>query len=310
MTTLLDLQQQLLDTDATLAQLERAVAGDPNSPSLHAMAESLLNRRESLESAFLAEANSLGIDVCSYRLFGERDRPTILGLAKVLGDFQTLVSVVYDAIKTHVPKERARFGLDVAAATSLEFGYSFAGSLGIVLTIPNERLLIGESVLDEAVQTIFGMAKATQPGHILEHARQLGPAPVRALYRWAAGHAQSGLGVDIEWRRERVIRSHLLAQRPELERLYLTIEATSEETVEEQELGCDLVGADVTRRSFHIRLEDGQDIRGSFKEAISASHTVELPKRYRVKLRRTTRVKYSTEEEEVTFELLNLEPVA
>jgi hypothetical protein len=308
MARLTEIQEQLLDTGAAWAQLDRALAADPRSSSLKSMAQSLRKRQEALEAAFLQEADQLGVDICSYRLFTEGERPTIAGLSKVLGDFQGLVSVVYDAVKTAMPKARARVGADSLAATTFEFGYAFPGSLGVVLTVPNERLLIGESKLDETIETVFRMARAEDSSQILEHAKQLGPAPVRAMYKWALGHVESGLGVDIEWRRERLVRAKLLAQRPELQRLYMTIESTSEETTEQFEVKCDLVGADVTRRSFHIRLETGEDIRGAIKAPVSPSQTVELPKRYRVTLLKSTKTKYSTDEEETRYELLRLEP--
>lgn len=50
-----------------------------------------------------------------------------------MGSFQKLVSVVYGAIK-HGPRQRQRISEDVALETAFEFGYSFAGSLGLVFT--------------------------------------------------------------------------------------------------------------------------------------------------------------------------------
>ena len=307
MSSLLDIQEQLLNTNAALARMERAAAEDPSSSSVQAMGRSLRKRQQALESAFLAEANSIGVDVCTYRLFGDGGNPTIAGLSKVLGDFQTFVSTVYNAIKTAAPKERTRVSGSIARESSFEFGYVFAGSLGIVLTVPNERLLMGESKLDETMETVFAMARATDSSQILEHAKQLGPASVRAMYNWAVGHTQSGLGVDIQWRRERVVRAELLAQRPELERLSATIETTSDEKEEQFDSECELVGADVTRQSFHLKLSTGEDIRGSFKDAISPSQTVELPKRYKATLLKTTSIRYSTGEEKVSYQLLRLD---
>lgn len=307
MSRLLEIQDNLQDTAATIARLERALSEDPQSRSLVAMIGSLEKRQQKLEADFLLEADSLGIDVCSYRLFSEEGRPTIAAVSKALGDFQTLVSVVYDAIRSARPKERARVSTEIARETGFAFGYAFAGSLGVVLTLPNERRLVGESVLDESVSVVFDMARASDSARILDFARRLGAAPVRAMYQWAFDHAESSLGAGIEWRRNLDTRASLFIQKPELERLHRVIGMTSDETTEEITVEGLLVGADVSRRSFHLQVEGQPDIRGSFTDAISESQTVELPRPYRVVLRKTVRVNYSTEKEDITHHVIRLE---
>jgi len=309
MNRLSEIQEGLLDTNAAMAELEKAIANDPKSLSLLAMMKSLEKRYEKLEADFSAVVDSLGVDVCAYRIFGEEQYPSIRALSNVLGDFQNLVSTVYDAIKTAVPKIRARISAEIAAETEFRFGYTFPGSVGVVLTISNQRKLIGESYLDESLQVISEMAKVHDSPAVLEYARRLGPASVRALYRWAYDHAESGLGVDMEWRRQQIIRTRLFAQRPELERLHQTINLTSEERISEITVHADLVGVDVARRSFHLKLDTGENIRGSIAEdmEISEKQTVELPKRYKAHVRTTEKIHYSTEEEDITYNLLSLQ---
>jgi hypothetical protein len=103
--------------------------------------------------------------------------------------------------------------------------------MGFALTIPNERLLMIENNLDETIYTIFELAKAGEPFQVLEFARRLGPAPIRAMYRWALTHDQFGLGVDIEWRRGRDVLAKLFIQRPELQNLHRIIAETSTEKI-------------------------------------------------------------------------------
>lgn len=312
MIRLSEIQDMLLETNAAMAELEKAIANDPKSLSLSATMKSLEKRYQKLETDFLAEVDSLGIDVCAYRIFGEEARPTLKGLSSVLGDFQNLVSTVYDAVKTTVPKVRARISAEIAAETEFRFGYTFPGSVGVALTIPNQRLLIGESYLDESLQVISEMVKVHDSPEVLQYAKRLGPASVRSLYKWAYDHAESGLGVDMEWRRQQVIRTRLFAQRPELEKLHQTIGVTSEERVSELTAHADLVGVDIARRNFHIKLDTGEDIRGALSDDISISekHTVELPRRYKVQIRKTEKIYYSTEEEVTSYDLLGLELVS
>ena len=152
MTRLLELQENIQDTTAALGQLERALVENPGSRTLGLSGKSLQKRLQVLESEFLAETHSLGVDVCSYRLFGGQKLGRLSGLTRVLSDFQTLVSVIYDAVKSGTPKRRRRVSVDAATETAFDLGYVFPGSLGVVLTMPNERLLLGESKLDSFVE--------------------------------------------------------------------------------------------------------------------------------------------------------------
>jgi hypothetical protein len=177
----------------------------------------------------------------------------------------------------------------------------------VVLTIANQRLLIGESFLDESMKLISDMAKVHDSPEVLSYAKKLGPASVRALYRWAYDHAESGLGVDIEWRRKEVIRGRVFAQRPEFEKLHQTISLTSDEQVSEFTTLATLVGANVSRQTFEMKLDTGEEIRGSLSEAISEGQTIHLPKRYRALIRKTQAILYSTDEEKVSYHLLTLD---
>ena len=60
MTRLLELQERLEETSATLARVERAVAEQPDKPSLSALARSLMAQQRNLEADFMAEVNRLG----------------------------------------------------------------------------------------------------------------------------------------------------------------------------------------------------------------------------------------------------------
>lgn len=309
MSKLSEIQEKLLETNAAIEEVQKAIINDPKSQSLSVTIKSLEKRYEKLEADFQTEVNNLGIDVCSYRIFGEESYPTLRALSSILGDFQNLVSTVYDAIKTAVPKVRARISSDISAETEFRFGYTYPGSLGVVLTIPNQRLLFGESYLDESLRVISEMAKVHDSPDVLKYAKRLGPASIRSLYNWAYDHAESGLGVDIEWRRQQIIHTRLLAQRPELERLHQTINLTSEERISEQTVTANLVGVELTRRSFHLKLDTGEDIRGSLSEDIDISEkqTVELPRRYVAQIRKTEKIRYSTEQEDISYNLLKLE---
>src|SRR5262245_54431690 len=139
MSSLVDLRELLQETTAAIAELDRALAGDPQDFGLALTAESLRRRQEDLESAFAEAAHNDHVDLCRYRLIPDKgNRYPVAALTGALGSFQDLITVIFDAIQ-HGPKIRARPSADVVQLTSFEFAYSYPGSLGLMLTMPNER---------------------------------------------------------------------------------------------------------------------------------------------------------------------------
>ena len=325
----------------------------PDSEHLIGNLRSAQKRRRTLERAFATEANKVEVDVCSYRLFTEKGVPSIAALSEVLGYFQTLFSLVYDALKNG-PKKRSRLSREIVNETSLGFGYVFSGSVGMVMTLPKERLLSNETRFDESMKLIFQMAKAADANEMAAFEAEIGSPPIKAIYDWAKAHEDHDLGADIEWIRQEQIKSKLFIQKPELKALRNVIDETRSltldhdhgadikrmrreqvkdrlftqklelETVgnaigvidepsdptEEVEVVGDLVGVDVHQHTFHIRSRAGSDIAGRFADAIDAKHTVELPKPYRARLRKTTKkVVDATVEEAVEYFLIDLLPL-
>ena len=302
---ILDIQFKLQDTAAAIAKTEAIVARRPNDPVPATNLRSLHKRQAALEAQFLAESAKRGRDVCAYRVIPDGDHPTIAALTSALSSFQVMFARVYDAIKNG-PKERARLSPESVIESAFNFGYAYPGSIGILMTLPNERLLLGGTKLDQAMDTVFSIAAAETSDEIAAFARELGVPPIRAAYVWADAHATGGLSADIEWMRSDEVRNRSLIQRPDLERLKATIEQTSEETEEDVVVVGELVGAEITRRTFHLEVEGGGDIRGTMDEKIGHEHTVELPKRYRAVLKKRSRIHYSIDKEEITYHLLSL----
>ncbi|HLF71493.1 MAG TPA: hypothetical protein VI759_05010 [Dehalococcoidia bacterium] len=312
MPSLGELSKMLQDATSTLSEVERALAADPTSESLRLMVRSMRTSQQELEATFLSEVDSLGIDVCSYRFFSPISEQLNIGsLGRALDSFQTLISNVFAAVRTRAPRGSSNLSADAIAESSLQFGYTFAGSVGFVLTVPNERRLFGDSALDEAINTVFDMAKAETPSDVAAFAERLGSPSVRALYRWARTHSLSGIGADLEWRRQDNIRGALFMQLPDLDHLTSTIEATSDATTLEVPLSGMLVGLQQERRTFDMAFEDGSHIHGTIGDelmsSISLDNPLAIPARYFVRLTKTTRTRYSMDEDEESWVLDGIE---
>lgn len=302
---ILDIRFKLQDTSAAIAKTEAMVVRRPDDPIPVINLRSLHKRQGALEEQFLAESKRRGLDVCSYRVIPDRDYPTISALTSTLSSFQEMFSIIYDAIK-HGPKKRARLKSETTLESSFTFGYAYSGSVGIVMTLPNDRLLFGGTKLDDAMASVFKTISAQTTDEIAALAKELGVPPIRAAYKWADAHATGGLSADIEWMRSKEVRRRTLIQLPELEHLKSTIKQTGEETEEHIKVIGELVGVEISQQRFHLTVEGGGDIRGTMDQRIGHEYTVELPKRYRAELKKTSLIRYAVDEEEVKYHLLNL----
>lgn len=308
MNELLDLREKLQDTHATMARLREAMAATPNDEGLALMAESLVSRQENLEGRFSEVANTQQLDVCKYRLIPETGQAyPILGLSKILGEFQELVTTVFDAIKTHKPKTRARIAPELVQMSSFDFGYVVPGSLQIVLTVPNDRLLLVESELDQAVSTVFRLMKSNDSREIGELAAQVGVASIKKLYELAKDHYKYALSADITWLRAKEPRGDVLVQPAEFERLCGRLSEKSDETNEAITVEGRLVGLDVDLGTFHMAFAEGEDIRGRIGGAFrDGGRPSEVPGNYIAGMMKTTVIYYSTQEDKVSYELVEL----
>jgi len=307
MNVLLDLREKLQDTHATMAHLRRAIAASPDDEGLALMAESLAHRQEVLQANFSEAANSNQLDVCKYRLIPETGEAyPILGLSKILGEFQELVTTVFDAIKTRKPKTRARIAPELVQLSSFDFGYVVPGSLEIVLTVPNDRLLLVESDLDQAVNTVFRLLKSDDSREIGELASQVGVASIKKLYELAEDHYKYALSADITWARAAEKRGEILVQPSEFERLCGRLAEKSDETSEPISVRGRLVGLDVELGTFHMTFPEGEDIRGRLAGAFQEGRPSEVPGNYVADMIKTTVIYYSTREDRVTYELIEL----
>ena len=305
---ILEVVEKIRDTEEEILNLENFIKTHGESPALTLTLLSLRKRQQDLQATYAQVTANLWVDVLSFRLFNDYDfQPSLLTITNTLGNFQRLFTIVYDALKKG-PKNRYRVSADATALTSFGFHYSFTGSIGFMLTLPNERTLMEEidTDLDRAMRMVFELASSNNSDQISRFAKTLGPAPIRMLYQWSSDLTKAALGAEINWQREEVVRAGLTVQAQQVARLQQVIEATSEEEVVEFTITGQLVGADIRTHTFHIELPNGETLRGRMSENIGEDITVNLPHYYTADIEKKTVISYSTEEERVDYFLKRL----
>lgn len=307
MNGLLDLRDKLRDTHAAMARLKDAVIADPEDQGLDLMLQSLERRQEDLETAFRQAANAEQVEVCSYRLIQEHDSLPVAALGDTLKNFQVWLTTIFDAIRSG-PKQRARVAADIVQQSTLDFAYAFSGSSGFVFTVPNERLLIGDSDLDRTISAMFAMMRAKEQKQLVEFAHVLGVSAIRRMYDWASTQNQYGVSTDIKWRRQEDVRNEILIQALEAANLCDLINATSDAEGEEITVVGELVGGDLVTLAFHLRFPEAEDMKGRISPKFSYAGVLALRRTYKATVFKTTTVHFATDSETIAYELLNLEP--
>ena len=305
MSDLLDLSIKISDTQETIRMIEKGLADFPGDQGMTASLHSLLRRAESLEAEFIRESNRKQVDVCSYRIFPDNPRPqSILEVGTALADFQRWFSTLYDAIKTG-PKKIAKLAAETLSESRLDFGFTYTGSVGVVMTIPSERALFG-TPLQTAMLKSVELLGTTDRETLHQFSRELGAATIRALYTWLKDHADSGSGADLAWVSGEKVLAEVRANHSQLRALGTMISETSEVKEEEFEIIGWMVGADTTSRTFHMAFHEGEEIRGSLSDSIGEDFTIEIPTQYQALIQKHSSTKYTTDQETVRYILLGL----
>lgn len=305
MSILLDIIEKLQSTQDAIRKARELATKHPQDYAVLSNLESLEKRALSLESSFLSEANVAQLDVCTYRMFGdEGHRYPVLAVGSALRDLQRWFSTVYDALRNG-PKQRAKIAPEVVQQSTLDFAFAFTGSVGIAMTVPSERMLI-DNDLQRAMHKTIDMVRADSSDQIHYFAKEVGPASVRALYRWVKDHTATGTGAEIQWLRNKAELVKAILPPEHLVALGMAIEETSDQKEETLTLIGDLVGADIHRHTFHMAFDEAEEIRGTMADSIGVEYTVELPRRYTATIRKTSFVNYATDDEITTYHLTEL----
>ncbi len=312
MSRIITVQRNLSETKALLRSFEAAIADDPlQAELLRHDVKSLSKLERQLRAEFSEAADSMMMDEFRYRMFCDGDNPPLLPVVSILREFQNLVSLIFHSMESRKPLTTERLDAASIALTSFRFGYSFEGSVGFVLTLPNERLLSPEmtTLVDDAIATTLALPDLATTSAVRDMASQFGKPIIQACYRWAELHSKHQIGSEASWQRRNEVRSRMFVQYQELDRLRNIINETSEPS--ETIFTCEgvLIAANVKTRSFLFSMNGADDISGNFEDAISDCHTATIPARYVANIRKKSITNYAKGEDTCRYFLLSLRPI-
>jgi uncharacterized protein YdcH (DUF465 family) len=304
MSALRSVLDRLNDIEATISQMEGNSTAE-NARAYRLTLQSLEKRRDSLRDELAEISERDFVEVCDYRIIpSDRTSYALAAVTGALHDFQDLVTLLFD-VDPKKPKQRARLDPISVEKTRFDFGFSYSGSLGVVLTVPNERLIAIDSDLDEAVKAAFNLISAKTKEDIQTAAGHFGAPAVRKLYSWSKTQRDYGLSADIKWMRGKDVRSEVLVQAQESAEVCRLIENKSDMVEVQITVIGVLVGYNVRNRKFVLELPDGEFISGDLAKTFEAAPRT-VPGRYSANLIKRTVVNYVSEKEEVSWHLVSL----
>lgn len=305
MSELGSLLDRLRSAEAAYARLERAFAEEPGDQALRFDLLSARRHADKLQTELQASAVEQGIDVCSYRIVPERDAGyTIDAVTRSLRAFQDVFTVVYAALMTG-PRKTSNVGRELAARSTLAFGYTYAGSLGIVLTAEGGKTLF-DGQFDATVKALSQAIDITSQDNVRDAAQKLGPAAIKKLYDWAAGNYENAYSIDLRWRTPHGLELGRYIPRHNFVKVMDAIAMTSDVRREVVTIGGLLAGGNILTKRFHFVDREDHDYRGYLSTEFQAQR-MELGRHYKARLLVETTFRYATEEEERRYSLLALE---
>ncbi|PJZ86887.1 hypothetical protein [Leptospira levettii] len=301
---LFEIQSMISSSEEMLRNIEAEIQIHPNIPSLKSAYKSLNERKQSLEEMYLAEAKKSGYEVCNYRIIPSTQSVTLPGLGELLNLFQNLYSSIYDAILKG-SRDRSRFSKETLSNSIFSFGFSYAGSLGLILTLPKETLLYGEPTSIVAFEKFHELINVNSTNAITDFGKQYGPSVLRSLYKWTKHHLDYRYNIDVSFLPPDSNEISFQLQKGSFERIFSLLNSTAEKTFTPINFEGQLVGIDTDNRTFHIKNLD-EDIKGFLAGDFSLNDPIAVLKYYKAKIIRESELKYSSDYEDYKYYLESL----
>lgn len=291
-----------------VSQLEAAFTRDPNDGGLQLSLRTAVRLAERAEKELWGVAATEHVDLVRYRLIRHiSDTFAVHGVSRSLELFQESVSYIYEAV-TGQPRIRAGLTRAAKKDSELLFGYSYAGSLGVVLLAPSSRGLF-VTKFDDVVQTINEVFDIRDNHELRDAARKIGPAAVRKLFEWSEANYAEGYDLDLRWTKSNSVETGRYLESRQFGRLADLISLTSD--VEEKSVTTHglLVGFDSVFKTFHFVEPDGESYKGQIAKDFPTHQDWTVNRRYEAVIQSEVTTRFATGEETTKHLLASLKPV-
>lgn len=287
-------------------RMEFVLRSDPTNRVL-ALGLGSARRRAARSAAELEQfAASDQVDLVQYRLQHPNETYAAGAVSGSLEAFQNAFTAAADRA-VNGAKTTAHYSQDIKNDSRLNFGYSYAGSLGMVLSVNNDRSLLDGGRFD-AVADVFDQFLNVSNGEQAQSAhRDLGGAAINQLYKWSVANAQWETSVDFLIKRSNGTQRGQHVPHAKFVQLSDIFKVNVEDPPRTFPVSGILVGLDIKLDKFHFVEPDGENYKGNLSEDFQRTHTT-VGERYTAEIcERVTRV-IATGSEKTSHSLISLTP--
>lgn len=300
------LLDQLRRAHAAVGEMQEAIAKFPSDRYAQSNLDVMRKEAQALEAEWEEECRSQDVEVCRYRIIPESGtRYAIRYVTKSLLDFQELISQIFDALKGGA-KQRAKISGETEAETAFDFGFSYAGSLGVALMVPSGSDLFAGK-FDSTVDQFLDIFNISQEDEIRAVAADLGSAVVRKVYDWSKVNVQAGYGIDVTWNTSAGHKKGALIDVESMERIVEVISRTTDEETRQFSTPGTLMGIDGVRRTFRFIAFDSNEYTGRLSDTFPNRQEWAINHTYVANIFAKSVTEYATEEVKETFVLMELQ---
>jgi hypothetical protein len=302
------LLEQLRQAQSAVSDLEAALALEPGDAALELDLISMRRSARKFENELLNLSSQVMFDICRYRIISPGSTSfSISGVTTSLKGFQDLFTLIYYAVTSTKPPRVARVPASIVAQSELSIGWTFSGSLGIVLTIGSAKTLF-DAKFDSTVAELVKLLDIRSQSDVRESAQRTGLATVRKAFEWAVSNNYTcAYSVDLKWRNTNLIEKGRYIEKNDFIRMAEAIGLTSDISKDIVSYNGILVGGDIMIKRFHFVDTEDRDYRGVISADVLVSR-MELGGRYKARLLVERIQRYAAEEEDRSYTLLSLEP--
>lgn len=299
--------ERVREAFAMISQLEAALARDPFDKGLQMNLAATRKMALRSEEELLSFSGRQKIEVCKYRLVPETAEGfAVSAVSQSMGGYQSLFSQIYDA-KKNGGKANAVIGREALSESELEFGYSYSGSLGMVLLTKGtgSQDMFG-GTFNASIDALFEVLSIEKQSDVRRIAAELGLAVVKRLHAWSNANRKAGFAADVRWTRADGRQQGQVVDSDAMTAMVELIDATSDEVIEKKNVVGQLVGVDLKARTFHVIGPGGISYRGALAADFPAEESIVVGRPYNCVLVETSVTKYAADKVDRSFELEKL----
>jgi hypothetical protein len=272
MEKLKDLQLKLLELNKIIDDHNHKLLEEPDNIEVRLSLASFESLYLDFKKQYMELAKEYSYDVIDYRIMNTNHQNIAINeITESLNLFQTLFSLVFDVSRNETPKNTTRISNEIKNSSSLKYGFSYAGSIGFVLTIDTHNNLFDKSI-ETTVKDTMSLISISDRQQLEKCITKFGVGTIKVFKNWVRINEKYGNELEIKTNNDKISPIFMNSERLEKVSEIISREPLiTNETIKLE--NCELVGVDTLKETFHVVTED-KSYKGSISEGVNMTFSV------------------------------------